>query len=98
MAQKEAALAAAADELEAAESAIRGVSARYDRTLARLAEDRTTLAADETEQSARSAELDEAHATAQQAQVAAESQLQGLLAKVGSFLMTFGSTTGVLAP
>ncbi|KAK9865949.1 hypothetical protein WJX84_011892 [Apatococcus fuscideae] len=81
LAKREADLAAAAEELEAAEAAIRGVSARYDRALARLEEDRMALAADEAEQSSRNAELKQAHASAQKSKAAAEAGLQNLLVK-----------------
>ena len=74
------------DELEAAEAVIRGIAARYDRTLARFAEDQKALAADEAERSARNAELEGARAAAQQAEAAADADLQSLLAKVNALL------------
>lgn len=74
LAEKEAALAAAADKLSGIDQQVHSLAAKYDKTLARLAEDRKAVAAEEAERQAEEATAQSTREQAAAAEAAAQKQ------------------------
>lgn len=74
LAEKEKALAAASDKLADIDSHMHSLAAKYDKTLARLAEDRKAVAMEEAERDAEESTVEGTRAQAAAAEAAAEEQ------------------------
>ncbi len=74
LAEKEEALAAAADKLADIDHHMHSLAAKYDKTLARLAEDRKAVATEEAEQDAEESAVQSTREQAVAAEAAAEEQ------------------------
>ena len=74
LAEKEEALAAASDELADIDSHMHSLAAKYDKTLARLAEDRKAVAMEEAERDAEESTVESAREQAAAAEAAVEEQ------------------------
>ena len=72
--QKEEALAAAADKLAEIDQQMHSLAAKYDKTLARLAEDRKAVATEEAEQEAEERALQSSREKAVAAQAATKQE------------------------
>ena len=74
LAEKEEALAAAADNLAGIDQQMHSLAAKYDKTLARLADDRRAVATEEAERQAEESAVQTTREAAAAAETAAEQQ------------------------